>query len=216
MSLVERFRIGMSVTHAHTGPRVDALLADPVVEPAVDLPVVFRRAVGPRVVGPVVSARDVSRVQVAAFRSRIAVLESRLAAAERRRDATIERYERILERRTERFRSWVQQGDPRPDEFTWLGRSKEATLESVRGAATTAGDSTEVEPVREGGRAPVEDPTTVERVWAETSDPVRVETTDGGTRGTTGEPVATDGGRDRSRGPGLLSRLLEYVAGAVR
>lgn len=178
----------MSVTPTHTGTRGAALLADPVVDP--DLPVVRRRAV--------VTPRDVSRVQVAALRARIEFLERRLAAAERRHDATIERYERILERRTERFRSWVEQGDPRPDEFTWLGRSADATVESVTdGTATESGS-------------------TVDPVWDRTADPVRVGTTGGASRGTTGEAVATDGGRDHLGSPGFLSRLLEYVRSTIR
>jgi len=196
MSVVERLRMDMSVTLTHTGTRGAALLADPVVEP--NRPVVPRRAVGKRAVVPAITPRDLSRVRVGALQARIDVLERRLAAAERRHDVTIERYERILERRTDRFRSWVRQGDPRPEEFTWLGRSGDATVESVTDGTPTSNEST------------------VEPVWDGTADPVQVGTVGVADHEPTGEQVATDGGRDRSRAFGFLSRLLEYVGSAIR
>lgn len=188
MSILEQPSGGMGVTRTHAGTRRAAALADPVVDPDPELPVSLSRPVDPGLAAPVVTPRTVDRTRVAALRAQIEHLEARLEAAERRHDATVERYERILERRTERFREWVRQGDPRPEEFAWIGRSR----------ATAAGSDP-----RSGSDT---DP----RFGPDTdfaSDPEP----DPGRAGGTGS-VATDGGRDRSSGTaGLLSRLLGFL-----
>lgn len=94
----------------------------------------------PQTPQPVVSPQALARVERAAYVARLHQLQHRVAAVERRQAITVERYERILAHRTASFRSWVEQDDPRPDEFHWIGRSTETTS----GSGGKSGDSTAV------------------------------------------------------------------------
>lgn len=106
-----------------TTRRREPSTAAPAVDPDPSL-VGYLAAGGrdPTVDRPVVTHRDVAATERALLLARIDRLERKLAAADRRHQTTVQRYERILARRTETFRSWVDRGDPRPGEFEWIGR----------------------------------------------------------------------------------------------